>query len=94
MGNNVFHWQRYRWIWIWTRSQKSLAGFVNNTAQTIKVGSIGSIEYENKHSDGYYMVVLSSSPYTIQENKTIKGKFIYSSELVFNRMYVSPARSN
>ena len=50
-----------------------LYGFVNNKAQTLKVGSIDAIDGDNKHLHGYYMVGFLSSPYTLQENKTIDG---------------------
>ena len=33
-----------------------LDGFINNTYQTIKFGSIDAIDADNKHSHGYYMV--------------------------------------
>ena len=75
MGNNGFHCQRYRWRGIWIRSI-FLNDFVNNPAQTIKVGSIGAIYADNKHSHGYYMVEFSSSPYTLKENKNIDGQVI------------------
>ena len=37
-----------------------LYGLVNNTAQTIQVGSIGAIYADDKQSHGYYMVEFSS----------------------------------
>ena len=43
-----------------------LNGFVNNRAQTIKVGSIGAIDAGDKYSHGYYMVEFTSSPYILQ----------------------------
>ena len=61
--------------------------FVINTARTIKFGSIVAINADNRHYNGYYMVEFTSSPYTIQQNKTIDEKFIKSGELVSNGMY-------
>ena len=57
-------------------------GFVNNTAQTIKVGSIDAISDYDRYSHGYKIVEFSSSPYTLQENKNIYGKVIDTGELV------------
>ena len=37
-----------------------LYGFVNDTAQTIKIGLVGDIDSYNRHSHGYYMVEFSS----------------------------------
>ena len=51
-----------------------LDSLANNTAQTIQVGSIGSIDADDKHSHGYYMVGFSSSTYTLQEDKTVDEK--------------------
>ena len=36
-------------------------GFVNNTDKTIKIGSIGDIDAGDKNSNGYNMVIFSSS---------------------------------
>ena len=47
-------------------SKKSLDCLVNDTAQTIQVGSIVSIDADYKHSHVYFMVKLTYSPYTIQ----------------------------
>ena len=53
-----------------------LDSFVMNMAQTIHA--------DDRHPHGYYMVVFSSSPYTVKENKTIHEQVIYSGELVSN----------
>ena len=37
-----------------------LDSFVNNTSQTIKIGLIGAIDADDKHSHRYYMVAFSS----------------------------------
>ena len=50
--------------------------FVNNTAQTIKVGSIGAIYADSKFSHGYYMLKFLYLTYNLQENKTIDGKVV------------------
>ena len=49
---------------------------VNNTAKIIQVGSIGFIDADDRHSHGFYMVEFISSPYNLQENKTIDRKWI------------------
>ena len=91
MGDNVFCWQSYIWIGIWISSKFVLDGFVKNTAQTIKVGSTGAVDSDDKNSYRYYIDEFSSSPYILQENKTIYGRFIESGELVFNGRYFSIA---
>ena len=68
--------------------------FVNKIDQNITVGSIGAIYAEGKHSHGYYMVEFLFSLYTLQENKTIYGKMIYSGELVSNGRYFKPTISH
>ena len=67
-----------------------LDGFVNNTAQNIQVGSICTINPDNRHSHGYYMVRFSYLPYTLQENKTIDGQVFDFISLVANKRYFSP----
>ena len=62
MSNYRFNWQSYIWRGIWICSKIVLDGFVNNKAQTIKVGSIDAIDGDNKHLHGYYMVEFLSSP--------------------------------
>ena len=42
----------------------------------IQVGTIGSIDEDYRNPYIYYMVEFSSSPYTLQENKTTGGKLI------------------
>ena len=61
MGNNGLHLQRYKWRGIWISSKKKIGGFVNNTDKTIKIGSIGDIDAGDKNSNGYNMVIFSSS---------------------------------
>ena len=65
--NNGIHIKVYRWRLIWIISIIVLAVFVNSTAQSIKFGSIGAIDAENKHSHVYYMIRFSSSQYTLQK---------------------------
>ena len=67
----------------------SLYGFVNNTSQTIQVGSVGYLDADNRNSHGYYIVQFLSLPYNHQENKTIDGKVIESGELVSKVGYFS-----
>ena len=62
--------------------KKIIDGFISNTAKIIKLESIVEIDADNKHSHGYYMIELSSSPYTFQENKTIGGKVADTVELL------------
>ena len=57
-------------------------GFVNNTAQTIKVGSIDAISDYDRYSHGYKIVEFSSAPYTLQENKNMYGKVTDPVELL------------
>ena len=61
----------------------------NNKVQTIEIGSIGAIDSDIRNSNGYYMVGLESSPYTLQGNKTIYGQVIESGELIANIGYFS-----
>ena len=61
-----------------------LDGFLNNTAQTIKVRSIVAIDSNDKHCHDYYMVDFVSSPYNLQENKTINGQVIDYGALLDN----------
>ena len=49
---------------------------MNKIAQTIQVGSISDIDDDSIHSNGYYMVEFSSSPYKLRENKAIDGQVI------------------
>ena len=70
-----------------------MVGFVNNTAQYIKVGSIGAIGDYNRHSHGCYIFEFSSSPYILQNNKTNDGKFVESGELVMNGRNFIPSIS-
>ena len=61
---------------------KIIDGFISNTAKIIKLESIVEIDADSKHSHGYYMIELSSSPYTFQEKKTIGGKVADTVELL------------
>ena len=54
--NNGIHIKVYRWRLILIISIIVLAVFVNSTAQTIKFGSIGAINDNDKHPHGYYMI--------------------------------------
>ena len=53
---------------------------VNNLSQTIQFGSIFAIDANDKHPRGYYMVIFTSFPYTLQENKSVDAKVIYYDE--------------
>ena len=53
---------------------------VNNLSQTIQFGSIFAIDAKDKHPRGYYMVIFTSFPYTLQENKSVDAKVIYYDE--------------
>ena len=66
-----FHWKSHRWQKLWISSHIVLNDFVNNTAQTIQVESIGAINADNRHSHGYYMAGFYYSPHTLRVNKTI-----------------------
>ena len=68
-----------------------LCGSINNVAQTIQIESIGTIDTDSRKYHGYSMVEFSSSPYTLQENKTIDDKVIESGELVSNGRYFNTA---
>ena len=67
---------------------------MNNAALVIKVGSISAIDADDRHPNGYNMFEFTSSPYDLEENKTIDVQVIYSGELVSNVMYFSPAISH
>ena len=64
-----------------------LCGSINNVAQTIQIESIGTIDTDSRKYHGYSMVEFSSSPYTLQENKTIDGQVMESGQLVSNGRY-------
>ena len=42
----------------------------------------GAIDVENTSFQGYYIIILSSYPYTLQEGQNIYGQVIYSGEMV------------
>ena len=68
--------------------------FVNNKDQAIKVGSVGAIDADNKHSHGYYIFGFSSSPQTLQQNKTIDARVIDPGGLLANGRYFSSATAH
>ena len=47
----------------------------------------GTIDSDYSTCHGYYIIIFSSSPYTLQADLSIDGQVIYSGEIVFEGTY-------
>ena len=66
-----------------------LDGIVENMAGDVAMGVYGDFStHDNKA--GYYIVKLTSVPYTLQENFNVYGSIIESGELVCDSVYLYP----
>ena len=57
----------------------------------VKYGDIDAGYYS---CNGYYIIIFSSSPYTLQEYLSIDGQVISSGEMVCDGTYLFPINSN
>ena len=65
-----------------------------NRSLVIMEGNYGAIYADDYSCNGYYIIKISSYPYTLQAEMSIDGKFISSGEMVFEGTYLFPINSN
>ena len=61
-----------------------------NTSLIITRGNYGAIDSDDYSCHGYYIIIFSSSTYTLQSEFNIYGQVISSGEMVCERTYYFP----
>ena len=65
-----------------------------NMSLIIPEGKHGAIDTDDSSWHGFYIIMFSSSPYTLQSDLSIDGKVIYSGEMVCEGNYFFPININ
>ena len=60
----------------------------------IMEGNYGAIDADDSSCNGYYIIKISSSPYTLQSDLIIDGQVISSGEMVCEGTYFFPININ
>ena len=71
-----------------------LDGNVINMSLMITKGNYGAIYADDSSYDGYYIIIFSLSPYTLQADLNIYGQVISSGEMVCEGTYYFPININ
>ena len=65
-----------------------------NMSLIIMEGNHGAIDANDSTRHGYYIIKISSSTYTLQEDLSIDGQFISSVEMLCEGTYFFPINTN
>ena len=68
--------------------QAVLGGIRDNMASFVESGKYGAINTTYTSTNGFYVIMISSGAYTLQENTTTDGQIITAVELVVNAKYL------
>ena len=68
--------------------QVVIYGISDNMALLVESGKYGAINTTERTTNGFYVIMLKSESYTLQDNTTIDGKIITAGELVVKAQYI------
>ena len=68
--------------------QVVLDGISDNMASLVEYGKYGAINTTDTSTNGFYVIMITSGAYTLQENTTIDGQILIAGELVVNAKYL------
>ena len=68
--------------------QVVLDGISDNMASLVESGKYGAINTKDTSTNEFYVIMLTSGAYTLQENTTIDGQILIAGELVVNARYL------
>ena len=68
--------------------QVVLDGISDDMASLVESGKYGSIITTDTTTNGFYVIMLTSEAYILQENTTIDGQIITAGELVVKSQYI------
>ena len=74
--------------------QDILNSLAHNLASTITENSYGSVNTDDPQTEGFYIVMFTSEPYSLQEEINVHGDIINCGTLVCDAKYCSPAQIN
>ena len=65
-----------------------------NMSLIIMEGKYGAIDAHNSSYHGYYIIKISSYPYTLQADLSIDGQVIFSDEIIWEGTHFFPININ
>ena len=68
--------------------QVVIGGISDNMASLVEPGKYGVINTTGTTKNGFYVVMLTSEAYTLQDNRTLDGKIITAGEFVVKSQYL------